>query len=224
MSAIGFDLSEAKDTGFLICSTSKDQNTTLCKHIVKQILNAGLTAYVLDVSQAWTMNSPINHMVKASSEAIRDMDETANTSSVLDLSQLNYEQRGDYVIAFTKAIYDWHKSKGHKKAPFEFVIYEQAHTYLLNGCFKNINKYAPLIDLMSIGANFNLRYGVIAQSPLMIERNIVKECQQRYFGCTTDADDLHYIKSFVGKKYADIKKGQFLYQLRNRTEKIESPL
>jgi hypothetical protein len=90
---------------------------------------------------------------------------------------------------------------------------------------------------VTVGANFNLRFGAITQFPAMLDKALVKITQQRYFGFTTENNDLNYVKGFVGKEHTDrlnkdgtpnqnsvfnLQKGQFLYQLRNRIEKIQS--
>lgn len=231
MSLIPFNLTEAKDTGFFACGTSQSGKTTLCKHIVRTIVNHGISVYVIDVSKAWTVDTPINNVVEIKHNAL-NFDIPANTSTVLDISQLGYDERFRFVNAFTRTVYEWHKSFGYKKAPFEFVFFEEAHTYLPNGCFgRSARKYAPLIDLVTVGANFNLRYGAITQFPALIDKSVVKICQQRYFGWTTEKNDIDYIEKFIGKEHTDpkqpnsvfnLRKGQFLYQLRNKIEKIHS--
>jgi hypothetical protein len=229
MPLIPFDLTEAKDTGFFACGTSQSGKTTLCKHIVKQIVDAGLSVYVIDVSKAWTVDTPISNTITVPSNPV-DFNMPTNTSTVLDISNLGFVERFKFVNAFTQCIYDWHKSKGYKKAPFEFVFFEEAHTYLPSGSFRSARKYAPLIDLVTVGANFNLRFGAITQFPAMIDK-AVKICQQRYLGWTTEKNDLDYIEKFIGKEYTNpkqpdsvfnLRKGQFLYQLRNKIEKIQS--
>lgn len=229
MQLIPFNLTEAKDTGFFVCGISKSGKTTLCKHIVRTIVDSGISVYVMDVSRAWTQDTPISNVIE-----VQDNDDVTlptNTSTVLDLSQLGYEERSHYVNAFTKEIYDWHRDKGYKKAPFEFIIYEEADTYLRSGCFNSPRKHSPLVDLVQLGVNFNLRYGAITQCPSMIDKTVVKTCQQRYFGWITDDDDLGYIKNFTGKEHTDreqpesvfnLCKGQFLYQYGNNIEKIQS--
>ena len=231
MSLIPFNLSEAKDTGFFACGTSQSGKTTLCKHLVKTIVDNGINVYVIDISKAWTVDTPIDNIIEVPSNA-SNVEVPVNLSTVIDLSQLGYEQRKKYVIAFSQAIYNYHQKFGFKKAPFEFVLYEEAHTYLPNGCFaRSGGKYAPMIDLVTVGANFNLRFGAITQFPALIDKNVIKICQQRYFGWTTEKNDLAYIEKFIGKEHTDPKqcdtvfnlnKGQFLYQLRNRIEKIQS--
>ena len=232
---IPFNLTEAKDTGMFGCGTSQSGKSTLMKHLVEKIMNNGISVYVIDVSGTWTHCSPIqNTIVIHPNETV---DVPTNTSTVLDLSQLGYIQRVNYVIAFCQALYDWHKKFSFKKAPFEFVFFEEAHTYFPNGCFRSPRRFSPCIDIVTVGANFNLRFGAITQFPAMLDKALVKITQQRYFGFTTENNDLNYVKGFIGKEHTDrlnkdktpnlnsvfnLHKGQFIYQLRDKTEKIQS--
>jgi hypothetical protein len=206
------------------------------KHIVKTIVDAGINVYVIDVSGTWTDCSPIRNVIVV--QQGDDVDVPANRSAIIDLAQLGYTKRVDYVIAFCQALYDWHKKYGFKKAPFEFIFFEEAHTYFSNGCFRSPRKFSPCIDIVTVGANFNLRFGAITQFPAMLDKALVKITQQRYFGFTTENNDLNYVKGFIGKEHTDrlnkdkspnldsvfnLQKGQFLYQLRDKIEKIQSP-
>jgi hypothetical protein len=95
-----------------------------------------------------------------------------------------------------------------------------------NGCFRSTKKYAPMIDLVTVGANYNLRFGLITQFPAMVDKAPVKISQQRYFGWTTEKNDLDYIRKFIGKGYLDeiknLRKGEFLYQCRNEIAKFST--
>lgn len=228
--SIPFNLDEARDTGFFACGTSQSGKTTLCKHIVKKIVDTGLSVYVIDVSKAWTVDTPISNVIKIPNNIV-EFNIPSNTSTIIDISDMGFRERFKFVNAFTRTIYNWHKSKGYKKAPFEFVFYEEAHTYLPNGCFRAAEKYSAIIDLVTVGANFNLRFGAITQFPAALDKGVVKITQQRYFGWTTEYNDRNYVKSFVGKEDVDpknpdsifnLQKGQFLYQLRNKITKIQS--
>ncbi len=233
---IPFNISEAKDTGFYVSGTTQSGKSTLAKHLVQQLISEGINCYVLDVSKVWTQETPIQNVVEVPADA-QTIDIPKNQSCVLDLSALSFTARIKYAIGISKALYDHHKSFGFKRAPMEFLIFEEGHTYFPNGVFRSPRMFSPAVDVVTIGANFNLRFGVITQFPASIDKALVKVCQQRYFGWSTEMNDLNYIKSFVGKQHVtptnkdgtvninsvfNLQKGQFLYQLRNRIEKIQS--
>ncbi len=230
MATIPFNFQEAVDNGFFVSGTTQSGKSTLSKWIVQKIIDNGANAYILDVSKVWTQCAPISNVIDVPSN-VTEISIPSNQSAVIDLSNLDYIKRINYVIAFCKCVYNWHKDKGFKRAPIEFLIFEEAHSYFANGCFRNPRQFSPCVDLITIGANFNLRFGVITQFPASLDKALVKVSQQRFFGWSTEKNDLDYIKAFVGKEYTkpdnpnsvfNLQKGQFLYQLRNKIEKIQS--
>jgi hypothetical protein len=221
---IPFDLAEAKDTGVFTCGTSQSGKTTLNKHIAQKLISQGIAVYVLDVSRAWMQEAPISNVTTVPHGG-NSINVQPNRSTILDLSELSFEERFRFVNAFTAMLYQWHKSWGYKRAPYEFIFYEESQTYVANGCFRSYKKYAPLIDLITVGANFNLRFGLITQFPAMVDKAPVKISQQRYFGWTTEKNDLDYICKFIGKDWIPeikaLRKGEFLYQCRNEIVKFQ---
>lgn len=227
---IPLNIKEAKDSGFFACGTSQSGKTTLCKWLVKKVLDAGITVKVIDISKAWTVDTPLKKVYTVP-VSYDNFSVPYDTSYVLDLSELPYAERGYIVNFFCKELYNWHKKFGYKAAPFGFIFFEEAHTYFPNGCFRSPKRFSAAIDIVTVGANFNLRFGAITQFPAMLDKALVKITQQRYFGWTTEYNDRNYIKSFVGKEHVDPKnldsvfnlsKGNFLYQLRNNITKIKS--
>jgi hypothetical protein len=221
---IPLDIAECLDTGAFVCGTSQSGKTTLAKHLAKRLMEHGVAITVLDVSRAWAQETPISNVVRVPHNGMSLNIQPAQ-STVYDLSELSFEERFRFVNAFTATLYQWHKSFGYKRAPFGFIFYEEAQTYLPNGCFRSYKKYAPLIDLVTVGANFNLRFGLITQFPAMVDKAPVKIAQQRYFGWTTEKNDIDYVQKFIGKDWVSeiksLQKGQFLYQLRSNIHKFQ---
>lgn len=219
-----FDIQESMDTGFFISGTSQSGKTNLAKLLAAKLLNHGISVYVLDVSRAWNYNSPIANVLRVPHGG-NSINVQPMRSTVLDLSVLSFEERFRFVNAFTANMYQWCKSFGYKSAPFTFVIYEEAQTYLPNGCFRSTKRYSPMIDLVTVGANFNIRFGLITQFPASVDKSPVKISQQRYFGWTTEKNDLDYVQRFIGKEWLSeiraLRRGEFLYQCRNSIQKFQ---
>jgi hypothetical protein len=224
-----FAIKGAMDTGFFIAGARQSGKTTLAKHLAQKLIQRGICVYVLDVSRAWANNTPITNIMTIPYSK-EDIHIQLWKSRVFDLSNLGYAARHTYVNEFTQAVYDAHKAFGYKKAPFEFIFYEEAQTYVPNGSFRSITKYAPLVDLITVGANFNLSFALITQFPALVDKTPVKAAQQRYFGWSTEKNEVDYIRKFVGKEYVkpenpdsiiNLRKGEFLYQLRNKIEKCK---
>ena len=230
---IPYDLSESAGNGFFVCGTSNSGITTLCKHIAKTIIDSGVAVYVVDGTKAWTVDSPIKNVVEVLHESTK-IDASYSQSTVLDFSAMRYEARLKFTKNYIQTLYKRHHSFEFKQAPLEYIFLEDAHVYMPPDCLKKTSNgksnYAPMLDLVYTGANFNLRYGVITQFPKMIDKTVVVMCQQRYIGLLTDNEDIEFIKRFVGKAYTDqgkpntvpkLNKGQFLYQLHGEIKSIE---
>jgi hypothetical protein len=225
---IPIDLTEFKNTGWFSCGTSQSGKTTLNKHIVNCLLKQGIIVDVLDVSRAWAHDTPINNVITIPHNGT-DIDFTLGESVVLDMSQLSFAERKRFVNAFVEVTYRAHMAQGYKRAPFRFIIFEEAQTYFFNGCFRSPKSYSAPIDLVTVGANYNIRFGLITQFPAMVDKAPVKISQQRYFGWTTEKNDIDYVRKFIGKEYVDpenpdsvynLQTGEFLYQLRNKITKF----
>jgi hypothetical protein len=223
VSELPFDITEAKDTGWFSCGTSQSGKTTLNKHIVDCLLRQGFIVDVLDVSRAWAYDSPLHEVITIPHNGT-DIDIPLGRSVVLDMSQLSFLERKRFVNAFVEVTYRAHMIEGYKRAPFRFILFEEAQTYFFNGCFRSPKSYSAPIDLVTVGANYNIRFGLITQFPALVDKAPVKIAQQRYFGWSTEKNDLDYIRKFIGKDWLSeiksLQKGEFLYQLRNKITKF----
>jgi len=224
---IPFNLAEAKDTGFFECGTSQSGKTTLAKHLVDYLMRQGVIVDVLDVSRAWANDTPLQEVITVPHAPHGEIEISIplNRSVVLDMSPLSFAERKQFVNRFVDVAYRAHMAMGYKASPHRFIIFEEAQTYFPNGCFRSAKNYSAPIDLVTVGANYNIRFGLITQFPAMVDKAPVKIAQQRYFGWTTEKNDLDYIKAFIGKGHLDairnLRKGEFLYQCRNDITKFQ---
>lgn len=225
-SELPFDVQEAMCTGFFACGTSQSGKTNLAKHLVKKLIENGITVYVFDVSQAWSKNGPIAHTVE-----IFGNERTISfpvDSSIFDISGLTTWKKLRFVNQMCKYLFDLHvhglTSQKH------FLVFEEAQTYLPNGCMRlSTRRDSPcenVLNVVTVGANYKLRFGLITQFPAMVDKTPVKIAQQRYFGWTWEKNDVDYLKAFMGKEWAaklrDLQRGQFIAQLRNKIELIQT--
>ena len=56
-----------------------------------------------------------------------------------------------------------------------------------------------VLDVVTVGANYQLRFGLITQFPAMVDKTPVKIAQQRFLGWTWEKNDVDYLKAFVVK-------------------------
>ncbi len=224
MTSVPFDLLEALDTGFFVCGTSQSGKTNLAKWLVKALIEFGVTVYVVDTSKAWN-NGPITNIT----EVTTDKEEYAfGKSTIFDISALELRDKVVFVNDVCKHIYRAHVDGYPQK---EFIVFEEAQTYMPNGSFRLSIRRNPIyegaVNIVTVGANYGVRFGLVTQFPSMVDKAPVKIAMQRYFGWTLEKNDTQYIKSFIGKEclkdLSNLQKGQFMYQNRGVTKKIETP-
>lgn len=225
---IPFDVKEAQETGFYTSGTSGSGKTTLSKHLVETLLFNGCIVIVLDASRAWCPPNatPIRNVVKLNTPLWENPDDYPVTDTVFDMAKLTVSERFTFCDQLCKAVMDSRVNAPNPKAlPWLFLIFEEAQLYLSNGCMRSLHKYGNVLNVVSNGRNFNVRFGIITQFPANVDKAPVKITQQRYFGLTTEKNDITYIKSFLNTKeeieqLRNLDKLEFLFQYHGRVEKI----
>jgi hypothetical protein len=220
-----FNVSTAMDSGFYVSGTSQSGKTNLAKHLVQQLINNGITCYVLDTSQAWTHDTPVPNVIPINSE---DESYSFTGNTVFDISSLNTREKVAFVNMLCRTIYQEHVNGYRTK---EFLVFEDAQCYLPSGCMRlAVRRSSPcesVLDVVTVGANYGLRFGLITQFPALVDKPPVKITQQRYFGWTWEKNDLLYVRAFIGKEWAakliELKRGQFIYQNKEKTSLIQVP-
>jgi hypothetical protein len=213
---IPFNLEECLASGIAITGCPGSGKTTLLKHIIHNLIENGITVYVLDVSKAWNENTPINNIIEVENKDLS----FRSISTVFDISKLSYRIKQQWVNQFVRMIYDAHVAGFDHK---EFIVFEECHTYIPTGAMRTTERYEPMINLITVGRNFNLRYALATQFPAMADANLFKSPQQRYFGWTTEFNDVSRIRSYfprenknhLEKQLRELGKMQFLYQYGN---------
>jgi DNA helicase HerA-like ATPase len=135
------------------------------------------------------------------------------------------QNRFYFVNVFCGTLLSAHIS-GHVKQN-EFVVFEECQTYIPNGCLRSLKKYGAVLNLVTTGANFGLRFDLITQFASMVDKTLVKMCQQRYFGWSHEKNDISYARGFLTREWVDLlpslQTGEFIYQKREETRKIRVP-
>ncbi len=210
-----FNLKEALESGIAVTGCPGSGKTTLLKHIAQHLILNGVVCYVIDVSKAWPTNTPIDNTIVVTGEQFT----CQRKNTVFDISKLSYDDKQKWVIECVRALYEQHVN-GYSQQ--EFIIFEECQIYLPTGALRG-NAFAPIKDLITVGRNFSLRYALATQFPAMVDANALKSPQQRYFGWTTEANDVSRVRSYFPRKrkneleetLRDLGKLQFLYQYGN---------
>lgn len=221
---VPFDVALAVDSGFYISGTSQSGKSNLAKCIVQKLIEKGIRVFVVDPSRAWTHDSPISNVLPVDTRISRY---AWHGSTVFDISTLNARQKVLFANQLCKDRYEMHVNGLEQK---EFIIFEEAQTYIPSGSMRlAVRRSSPcesILDVVTVGANYGLRFGLITQFPALVDKPPVKITQQRYFGWTWERNDISYVKAFLGKewiaKLCALQKGEFIYQCRERTELIRT--
>ena len=88
------------------------------------------------------------------------------------------------------------------------------------------NWYASLVQMVTGGRNFKIRFEVITQFASMIDKDVMKYMKQRYFGYSDEPNDVDYVTGFLGREHAkqldELKAGQFLYKFGKVVRQVEN--
>jgi DNA helicase HerA-like ATPase len=179
---VPFDIGLAVDSGFYVSGTSQSGKSNLAKILVEKLINRGIACYVLDSSKAWTHDTPISNVLLVNT---REKRYAWQSNTTFDISALSARQKVLFVNQFCHDLYAQHVDGYAAK---EFIIFEEAQTYLPQGCTRlAIRRSSPcenVLDVVTVGANYGLGFGLITQFPALVDKPPVKITQQRYFGWT----------------------------------------
>ena len=221
-----FDWQEAMQTGVITTGSSNSGKTYLNWHIAKRLMEQSVTVYVIDPSQKW------NWMPKITIQEGMRVKFKDGISTVFDVSFLTYPQRIECANKTSKALLDARKRSQHD--PPTFVIFEEGQLYVPEGSLRPSRKHNvcnDVIELITNGRNYNIRFGIITQFPSEVDKLLVKMCKQRYFGWSNEKNDIQYIQGIIGKEWtkelATLDVGEFVYSYPRRgykaTQKIKVP-
>jgi hypothetical protein len=220
---IPFNLKECLESGIAVTGCPGSGKTTLLKQLAEHLMNNGVTVYVVDVSKAWNTNTPFHNFIEITK--MEDIQFEAK-STVFDISKLSFRQKQRWVNNFVGTLYNGHMNGYTAK---EFIIFEECHVCIPSGAMRSPQKYENVINLVTVGRNFSLRFALATQFPAMCDANLFKSPQQRYFGWTTEFNDVSRIRSYFPRKRKNeleevlrsLGKLCFMYQYGNTIDKFK---
>lgn len=222
------DLRELMRTGCFSSGTSGSGKTFLNFVVADRLMEKGVIVFVVDPSQVWS-RSNVPHRIRIDKLPATITFEDGNArngkliqnGTVFDVSMLTYKER----VEFTEDLCKWllNKRKRSKVRPPTFVFFEEGHLYFYEGSMRSLKRQSNAVELVTNGRNFNIRYGVICQFPSMIDKVLIKITRQRWFGCTSEPNDLRYIEDIIGSEMAEqlssLETGEFVYSYPKRNSK-----
>lgn len=215
------DIIEALKSGVYVSGTTGTGKSDVAMYIVERLMKEGITVFVFDPSQDWRDRSSVPHCVTVYDHLDLTLGDREH-STVFDISRLTIPDQKRLVEWFCKTIFEHQARILSQDRKQYFVIFEEAHTYLPQGCMK-AKAYQNTVRLLTQGRNYKVRMGIITQFASMVDKNAMRYMKQRYFGSTDEPNDVSYIRTFLNQNADTLKTldaGQFLYYHSGKITKI----
>lgn len=145
-----------------------------------------------------------------------------NAHCIFDISKLPPDERRQFIELLSCEIIK--KATSSQEISNKIVIVDECHIPWYNGYFDS-NQAQHTKQLLTEGRNFGIRFIAITQSPSTCDKLPIKLAQQRYFFCTSEKEDIDYVKEFVGIYVKDLPNphpGECIY-CYGKPKKIETP-
>lgn len=215
------DLDEAMKTGIAVTGTSASGKTNLGFVIADLLMKHGVIVFVVDPSQAWMRNSNVPNVVTVRWNSSVTWKEQ---STILDVSRLTVLQQKEFVEKFCKTMFNARVDSNYR--PQTFIFFEEAHLFFPEGSMRS-KKYQEALRIVTVGRNYNIRFGLITQWCALIDKTVLKFPRQKWFGYTDEKNDKKYLRNFIGKrvdKLESLKVGEFVHDYGKTTKKVQVPL
>jgi len=221
------DVKEVLKSGYIATGTSGSGKTYLSFHVAKKLSKTKLNGrdiivMVFDSSKAWQKLSHIDYVIDVNEMCTNNKTfKFFMQDTIFDISGLTYPERIRFVDRICEYLLKLRKKTLLPTSPYIFVIFEEAQMYFYQGSMRSPKKTPNCIELITVGRNFGLRYGAITQFPSMIDKLLIKMTKQRYFGWTSETNDVDYIESIIGSEWGDelkkLMEREFIYSYPTRT-------
>jgi hypothetical protein len=207
------DTLELMKTGVFLTGTRQCGKSNLAKLIVQKLISEGKTVFIIDPTQVWQQDfDELSFLVV--SEPHGQTEITWNLeSTIFDVSQLTPKSLQRFTELFCTALFNRAVATPKPLRPQIVATFEEAHTAMENNRL-NGKAYQNTKRFLTQGGNYGLSFIAITQFPALVDKLPLKAAQQRYFGKTSEPNDLKYLRAYLGetvKQLASLPLGQFLY-------------
>lgn len=220
VSGFQFDVKEALASGAYISGTTGSGKSDLAMLHAEEMMKSDVTVLVFDATRDWIKRSSVPHVVSIVPNVPYSYVLNGH-SMIFDMSLLNPMQQKEVVKKVCKDVWSHQVAKGNH---WFYLIFEEGHLYFPEGCMRSKN-YAEMVQLVTQGRNYKIRFEVITQFSAMIDKNVMRYMKQRFFGYTDEPNDTNYILSMLGKQHKErlmsLNAGQFIYKNGNSIKLTE---
>jgi hypothetical protein len=211
-----FDLKEAMQTTTFISGSRGTGKSDIAMYAVDRIKNEGIVCVVFDSSLDWLKRSSINRYLTVQPYSVL---EVPNESTIFDISLLSPLEQQRTIEDFCGKLF---RSQVNSDRRFYLVCEESQLYFPLNSI--RAKRYQNSARILTVGRNVNVSMCAVSQFPALADKELVKNAQQIYIGCTSEFNTLRYWQGILGKKAEELKNlenGEFLYYCRNAISKIQ---
>lgn len=217
-----FDLEQLLRSGAFICGQSGTGKSDLAMYVADRLMQKGIIVYAVDPSQHWLecSNVPQAATVENASQTVT----IQHVSTVYDTSRLYVSEQRRFIEKFVETLYQFQIRQPKELRKWRIVVLEESQLVYPNGSFRSDKKSSSL-QLVSVGRNFKLRFIAVTPFSANIDKYLVKMTSQRWFGSTSELNDLKYLKGFLGEQVyqlTTLDNGQFVYHYpkKRKVERI----
>jgi hypothetical protein len=224
---VPFNLESALRTGITLVGTRQCGKTTLANYFTDLLIEKGILVYVIDPTRAWMTRRHDLHVLSIP-QPTRYSDQLSweFENTLFDVSRLSTFDQQSFCELFCKTmlgtVIDLQDNGTH--TPQIWVWFEEAHTPMPLWAFSG-KRLPETGRLITQGANFGISFGLITQFAAMVAKLPVKATQQRYFGLTSEPNDIKYLRSFIGKEWSEqlrgLDVGEFIYNAGNTIKRFQ---
>jgi len=207
------DIDEIMKSGLYISGTTGSGKSDIAMYVADKLREKRINVITFDNSQDWLERSNIMERITVSSPLKQVSFTLNNHDTIYDISELTPMEQQMLVEAFCEVMYKNQAMRTVEQRHPYFIIFEESQIYMPQGCMR-AKRFQNTVRLLTQGRNYKVRFGIITQFASMVDKDVMKYMKIRYFGWTSEKNDVEYVQGFIGDKAHELKtleSGQFFY-------------
>jgi hypothetical protein len=212
------DVQEAFKNGLFDAGSTGSGKSDVMMNAVQQMPEDTIIV-VFDPSQDWQSRSSIPRYMTLEEPYIAELPQE---SIIYDISFLSTQQTQKVVESFSERLMRQQAETPKSQRRQYFIIFEEGHEYFSEGALR-AKRLENTAKIMTRGRNFRIRFACITPFSSLIDKKAMKYMAQRYFGYTSEPNDIRYLRELLKgevEKLKTLRSGQFIYFNRGETQLI----
>lgn len=213
-----FDVDEALKTGFYVSGTPGSGKSDIAMLCADRLREAGAIVMVWDPSQDWLERYPIPYILTFKNPPY-NLEAVKLKDAIFDTSSLTVLQMQEAADRFCWLLYNYQAQLPKEQRRQFFLIFEEAQILLPQGSMR-AKRLQNIVRMLTVGRNYKIRAGTITQFAAMVDKDATRYMKQRYYGWTSEVNDVSYIGKIIGDVEANnlryYNAGDFTYDYPNK--------